>query len=342
MLQEEKIYELIAQQLAGEINEADQTELQSWVAADAENQKTYEEIVQLWQVSELPAVNFESNKETAWNNIDQRIDDQLSTNKKTATVRRLPIYRVAGIAASILLLVFAGWWLTQQEKPVDIAFATETFSTTAKERLEIMLPDSSVVWLNENTTLSYQTPFDQRIVALNGEAFFDVTKREGRTFEIQSGTARTVVLGTSFNVRAYPNEAKVEVVVKTGKVALSSAVVKEKKVLIPAGSSATLDKNTKQIEEKEVTTTNADAWQTRQLKFKNTPIREVIPTLERYFNIEVDVNNDELMNCRVNSKFDEPNLEEILTILEVTLQIKADQQDGKYLLSGKGCTPSNK
>lgn len=74
--------------------------------------------------------------------------------------------------------------------------------------------------------------FTKRQVTLDGEAFFEVRKADGKTFTIQSGEASTTVLGTSFNMQAYPEESGVEVTVKTGKVELKAAVATENRISI--------------------------------------------------------------------------------------------------------------
>ena len=118
------------------------------------------------------------------------------------------------VAAAIAVLLVASWWIFLRERTPD----TFAISTQTNESRSITLPDESKVVLNENSTLSYHYAGDIRKVVLSGEAFFDVAKDPRHPFVIQSEDVETKVLGTSFNIRAYPDEGKVKVSVKTGRV----------------------------------------------------------------------------------------------------------------------------
>ena len=205
----------------------------------------------------------------------------------------------------------------------------------------VVLPDSSQVWLNENTTLTYRKPFWRRQVELDGEAFFEVTHDGIRSFSIFSGEAKVTVLGTTFNVRAYPGENQVEVTVKTGKVRLEDRETRLEDIVLEAKETGVFEKETGRIQEKEEEMVNADAWRTKVIAFGGTPIRDVFATLERYYGIKITLESEALLNCSPmygTMSYSDPPLEELVEVLEKYFNADFEKVDEKaYRVSGEGC-----
>lgn len=247
------------------------------------------------------------------------------------------------VAAAVLLAIGAGlWWMShppiaQQPQFVEI-------HTLDNERKSITLPDSSEVWLNENSKLTYDPRFAQRHVTLEGEAFFEVERLVERPFEIRSGEAVTTVLGTSFNVRAYAAEDKIEVTVKTGKVAMAKTKKKEAPVLLTPGETGVFDKTAQKLEVAVREEANADAWKTQKLSFDDEKMLQVVAALERYFGVEIEAANPALLECPYTTTTafepqagEQLDLDAILTVIGTTIGFEFSNTDGRYLLSGKGC-----
>jgi ferric-dicitrate binding protein FerR (iron transport regulator) len=114
-----------------------------------------------------------------------------------------------------MLLIGLGWWVWKPAPITGIAKSTEwtTYTTTAREKQKLELPDGSTVWLNAGSTLRLDQQGMKegaRQVYLEGEAFFDIAHDTSRPFKVRSGSMEIRVLGTAFNVRAYPNDADFE------------------------------------------------------------------------------------------------------------------------------------
>ena len=336
-----KYMDLIGRYLSGNISAGEKAELMAWVDADGANKAFFDEMIRLWSVSsEYEEEPFVADAEAAWavfeNKFDQRFSGGgLSTipGKNTSeakVVKMRPLRLALPYAAAILLLLAAGYWLfsTVGDNPNQMA----SVRTGAGEQKELTLPDGSQVVLNENSELAYAASFEKRRVRLSGEAFFEVTKLNGQTFTIDAEGATTTVLGTSFNVRAYPSEDKVEVSVKTGKVALEKAEDTSQKIILEAGKAGTYDKQKEVVEA--LLISNADAWKTSRLDFESIPLSAVVETLERYFDIEVEVANPQLLNCSFNGQFVQPELQDILNALSYTMALEVKKQNEAYVLSG--------
>ncbi len=192
--------------------------------------------------------------------------------------------------------------------------------------------------MNGDSELRYDEKFDQRRVELKGEAFFDIARMEEKPFEIYSGVAKTLVLGTAFNVRAYPTEDKVEVTVVRGKVALVETKETQKAVLLEAGNAGSYDKAKKTVQKEEAPKVNADSWKTEKLVFENTQLNEVIESLERYFNVDIEASNPSVLNCHFTGNYEKPELDQILEVLAFGVDLSIEKyDDDRYLLEGIGC-----
>ena len=348
----EKYSTFIAKYLAGEITPAEEQELFAWKEEDAANQTFFEEMVKIWAITEGAEVTpFEANLDSAWGTIENQTGATVSelqgpgTGSTDLEITPSPkilhlskIVRRWSVAAAILIAIGAiGWWLTREPAlPQPQIVEVRTFD---KEKKEVVLPDNSHVWLNENSRLAYDPHFEPRHVTLEGEAFFQVERLVEQPFEITSGQATTRVLGTSFNVRAYPAEDKIEVTVKTGKVALAVTKKEVTSVLLEAGQSGVVDKAEESVKVAVQKIENADAWKTQQIRFNETLMKDIIETLNRYFDVEIEAENPMILECHYSSTFPQPDLEGILAVIGTTLNFEYRKDGNHYILTGKGCEP---
>ena len=341
MKQQRSYEELIGMYLAGEIGGVDKEQLFAWVNASSENKAFFDEILEVWGLSDdyevvVPEIDLDQN----WTAISARINNQNQlepTNSSTKVVRLSNRGRWWQIAAVILLALTAGLWLFQtDDSSLSSPFVAQT--TTEKLQKPIQLPDGTAVWLNGHSQINYQEIEGTRTVALTGEAFFEVASDSTRPFIVFAGDAVTEVLGTSFNLRAYPEEEKVELTVETGKVAFTSKATPKDTLKLPAGSGATFLQEEKRVEPKEEVEINALSWKTEVLIFENLSVEEVLEDVERYFNVKIDIDDPGILNCSYRGNFRNPKLSDIFAGLKFTLELDdVEEIENGYLLKGKGC-----
>lgn len=336
-MKEEQNLNNIAKYLSDNIDSKEREELFAWVKEDPANKVLLEDSMEVWEVSEPTELAFQPNIDAAWAKMDNRLREARQTEFSEAVIRPIsfvkPWMRIA--AAAVILLGIALW-----QYPNFIGDEMIERQTIAQEKTTIDLPDGSQVWLNQNSSLRYKKTFDKRIVYLEGEAFFEVVKKEGKSFEIFAGKSKTKVLGTSFNVRAYPDEKKVEIAVETGKVDFSAENDASEKELLIAGEYATYTKSSEEVQKLTFTKLNAAAWKKGALRFNNTNLKEVLESLERYYDIDIEVNNSKIFNCILsNTKtYEKPVLENLFKILEFTNGLEIERTtDTTFSVSGKGC-----
>jgi hypothetical protein len=210
---------------------------------------------------------------------------------------------------------------------------------TEKERLVLYLPDSSKLYLNKYSELSYTDNFEDgnRTVNISGEVYFDVKKLKNKPFVVNTRNGRIEVLGTSFSIKAFP-DGREEVIVESGKVLFSERANAEKnRLILTQGMKGYLDPG------KPMISTTADhmndlSWKTRKLVFNKTPMKEVIKEVEAYFEVTIKLVNPKIYNCNFSGKFDQPaSLEEILQTLSLSLNGTYEFKNNEYHFTSKGC-----
>lgn len=351
-----QISDWIAQKLTGEISQENLDQLMKWVNENKDNQAFYNETIKLWTVSENYSEPFETNLDNAWNQLDNKLGGietsstakvvempQAQSKAEAKTVSLFSLKNMIRIAA-VFLIGGIGFWMLQNGSEAQQNFVS--YTTTNAETKEITLPDNSKIVLNENSTLAYFEKSGKRNVELSGEAWFDVAHDKEHPFEILSGETQTVVLGTAFNVRAYPEEANVEVTVERGLVSFAEKSNAKNKTKLPAGTEGVFYKKEKKVEQvKKVETeiNNVSAWRTKTLVFDDLPMSKVIETLERHYKVNIEIESPELMSCIYSrGTFEKKSIDFVMEIVDVTFpSIKVEKKNGAYSLSGTCNLPIN-
>jgi ferric-dicitrate binding protein FerR (iron transport regulator) len=165
--------------------------------------------------------------------------------------------------------------------------AYNTLNTPRGRVFHITLPDGSGVWLNAASTLRYPTSFSahERIVELNGEAYFDIQPHANAPFKVKAGNnTEILVLGTGFNVSAYPNDAQVATTLLHGKVSVNAS-------LLQPGQQAQVAAGGQAVNVLPADTSQVMAWKNGMFNFENASISEVMKQLERWYDIDVQFEN---------------------------------------------------
>lgn len=188
---------------------------------------------------------------------------------------------------------------------------------------KVILPDSSIVWLNSGTTLSYNNEYsvNNRDLTLIGQALLEVKKNKAIPLIVACNDLKVKVLGTKFDVCAYPEDEKVSVVLESGSVELLHSKNKSFSYTLKPGEKAVYNSLLKNIVIKEIKPTVYATWKDGTLIFTNTPMAEVIKKLERKFNVEITVNNPEVYKSIFNANFKDESLVEILDYIQYSCPI---------------------
>jgi hypothetical protein len=221
----------------------------------------------------------------------------------------------------------------ENKKSASVAYKTD------KKMLVLFLPDSSKVYINKYSELSYAGDFSQgeRTVQMEGEVYFDVKKSKNRPFIVYTRTGRIEVLGTSFSVKSLP-DGREEVIVESGQVLFAEKENKEKnKLLLTPGMKAYLDPG-KPIINVLADHSNDLSWKTNKLIFNKTPIKDVIEKIGSYFEVKVKVSDPKILDCHFTGNFELPgSLNEVLEIISISINGSYEIKNKEYILTSKGC-----
>ena len=190
------------------------------------------------------------------------------------------------------------------------------------EKLNHTLPDGTVVQLNAQSSLKYPEHFSgsSRVLDFSGEGFFVVAKDANRPFIIHTAQTITRVLGTSFNLKAYPEEQETAIVVTEGKVSFSDQGMKQS-VLVNPDQCGTYTAG-KSLVSSNVYAAKYAAWKEGKLVFDNEKLSAVALKMERWFNVKVIIERPGLKEDRFSGKFDQPTLSGVMHSLSVAIQFK--------------------
>ncbi|MCV2485299.1 DUF4974 domain-containing protein [Flavobacterium sp. SH_e] len=196
-----------------------------------------------------------------------------------------------------------------------------TLNVPYGKRFKLRLSDGTVVSLNSGTVLRYPEQFSvngNRNVYLTGEAFFEVAKDKTHPFIVHANQADIEVLGTKFNVSAYPENPTVNSTLIEGSIQMSEAVNPSNVILLEPNQMATWQNNSKKIILKEVDPAFYTAWTKGELAFKDTPFSIIAKIIQRTYDVEIVNENSDLakQNFTGTIKISESSVENILDLLK--------------------------
>jgi ferric-dicitrate binding protein FerR (iron transport regulator) len=212
------------------------------------------------------------------------------------------------------------------------AVAYNTIATPVGGQYMVVLPDGSKVWLNSASSLRFPTFFagKARSVDLHGEAYFEVAQNKKNPFRVKAGATTVEVLGTHFNVMAYPDEHAANTTLLEGSVKVSHGVAS--RILVP-GQQAQISRGIKLVA---VDVAEAVAWKNGLFQFNNTDLGSIMRQLQRWYGIEVAY-VDEVQSQHFTGLISRNTaLSQVLKMLEVSGDIRFDLRDRKVTVSRPG------
>ena len=238
-------------------------------------------------------------------------------------------------AAAVLLLAAAGyivWQYTPGNVPLHEA-------TSNGDTRKLIMADGSIVWLKGNSKLIYPSAFTEteRRVSLTGEALFEVAKDSLHPFVISTGELTARVLGTSFNIKT--TGSNIEVLVLTGKVALSSEGTPQKIIVLPNEKAlfntalGHLSK-TRMLEEEPQ---QAVAKTEYSMNFKSTRMGDVVVSIERKFDVHIVVRGEKINNCPITADLTDQSLDRTLNMISMALGFTYEINENAVTITGGGC-----
>jgi len=250
--------------------------------------------------------------------------------------RRLAIYSVS-IAATVIFLVAGLVWLTSDKKksPLVREKSFSEVSSPIGSKTKLVLPDSTVVWLNAGSKLTYNEQFGttNRNTTLIGEAFFDV-KKSTVPFIIHANKMQIKVLGTAFNVRAYPDEKTTETSLIRGRVEIRLDKKPDRPFILEPNeklivSNEQQDEIKTKVQSKDplvvykTLTRTVDStivetsWVHNELIFQDEDFREIAMKIEKRYGVAIEFKDEKIANERLSGTFTSETIQEALNALQL-------------------------
>lgn len=279
--------------------------------------------------------------------IDADIKRRVSWKRIQAAVRAEPVFeaRVRPIrtwyaAASVAAILCLGFfWLFQNQTQQHGSNELISLATRPGELASYVLPDSSVVTLNGGSQIRYPKVFSQgkrEIELKDGEAFFDVRHDPSRPFTVSAGRTKTQVLGTAFAIRAYAVLKEVQVTVSRGKVGVSNAAgfPQAATAFLLPGDRVIVDNRSGNYRHARVDIQAATSWVKGLLNFDNEDLTTIALLLEKKFNVQVRIADNQLKAQRLTARFKaNETLDDILGTLGVAGNFSFRHASNQVLIS---------
>lgn len=250
---------------------------------------------------------------------ERRLFDAIVLNSKEQHSRRVPesaktierpYFRISRhvrgamrlTAAIILALVGSWYFFTYHNSGGPVAM--QTINVPAGQRLNLVLPDGTNVWLNANTTIQYPITFNtrERLISINGQAYFDVAKNEKAPFIVKSPHGVVQALGTKFDVRDYSDEmGAFEATLMEGSVKVYLKNMESEQVILTSESKAYIDQG--RLKTACVTDLSPYEWKEGLISFRNEAFKDIIKTFEKTYNTPILIENSAIANITYTGKF---------------------------------------
>ncbi|MEX0721170.1 MAG: FecR domain-containing protein [Balneolaceae bacterium] len=331
---------LLAKYLAKECSSEEYAAVQQWLTKSKENEERMKDFADIWNLSkEYPETMEDFDVELDWAVLQSRIESESKDRPKKVTPSKNILSLNSNwavfsrVAAIFLMAAFIGVCANKinfQESPVVESILKE-ISMDKGQKGSLTLSDGTKVLINSDSKITLPNVFkaDVREVYLEGEAYFDVAENPDKPFIIYTRGTVVQVLGTSFSIRAFPEEETIQTVVEEGVVSF-----REEKQPVDEGVILTAGKLGRfNLDKKDMVTENVEdmdlylSWKDGYLKFQKASMKEVRRQLERKYDIKVDFHSEEIGQLQLTAELKSRSLNNVLETISMSLglQYKLDQ-----------------
>ena len=317
------IDDLVIDFLSGNISDEDQLSLANLLKSNEQFKDQFDELVKLR--SRLMVPEIELGKGDNY----KKLQNQLQSEPKLRISNFQYFKRFAAVAALLISISVAVFYIVGDVVSPDKSnFCYET-STPFGSQTKIILPDSTVVWLNSGSSLKYNQSFAEEVreVFLLGEAYFEVKKDKSKPFLVHTTELDVKVLGTTFNVRAYNDDQSIEVDLIKGIVNVSLAEIKNiASVTMKPNERLVYNKHTNELDAYTIDASRSALWKTGRLCFVDATVEQISKDLERKYDVKIHINNDEIKSELFSGSLNlNLSLKEILTYIDVDKKFRIIQ-----------------
>ncbi len=357
--------ELLLSCLQGSADEKEYEIAYKWINAEKSNYQYYESLRDAWIAAGIVKQKSEYDSRKAWARIARRTGIRfISLPKVHSSWSHVAAVFILAFISGVVTYHFLSGFLPFTPSLAESEFVVEA-PLGAKSR--IVLSDNTSVWLNAGSTLRYSTNYDlkDRDVYLTGEGYFEVASNETLPFRVHAADLVIHSLGTEFNVKAYPEEGKVETTIVSGLVYLERKTVEGQleRVLLRPNQRASLTTGERRIDitrvkpdeqveviepepqpekiklpekiaiEPVVNTDIYTSWKEKRFIFESERMADLAVKLERMYDVRISFEDDELKDYRLTGSLEQETLEQLLYAIRLTIPLDFSIKQNNVVLT---------
>jgi transmembrane sensor len=330
-LEEQEIYLLITRYLSNQTTTTESEQLADWIALSLANEQTFEEIKIVWQASYKKT---DAHLPLALSVLKEKM--RAAENTSVVKKRIFNMNRYA-VAASVTAAFFAfAFLLYRYTTNTDTLLLTQI--TKAGQKKTIVLTDGTKIYLAPQSVLKYPAEFadGRRVVELQGQAYFEVSKNPHRPFVVHTEKLDVQVLGTHFNVNSYKNQNSTAVSLLEGKVKISIPDDNApNEYFLEPGEELSLNHINHQIYQYALDSIAAKGWMTNTLIFKDIKLADAAKKIEQMYGVKVVFANQATADTRLYATFKNDSLKNVLQTIAAIGNINYQTKDNKVYLTLK-------
>ncbi|MCX6174213.1 MAG: FecR domain-containing protein [Ignavibacteriales bacterium] len=318
-MSEERFLELAAKYLSKEASNEERASLYNYLEQD-EYYNLFTHLKNEWEKARAAKPETEFNIESGFEKLTQKIQmeepsfsfDQKKNQPKRKLLFNPALLKYAASIAFFIVLVTGTLYISGvfKQKPAVIAWNEK--HTIMGEKYLATLSDGSTITLNADSKLKYPTHFTNgtRDIYLEGEAYFEVKHDSSKPFIVHSGNISTTVLGTKFNVSAFPNEKNIAVSLVEGSVKVSKeeAGAVENIVMLQPDQQLVYNKEREIGTVEQFDLQEATGWKENKLVFRKEPFANVLVKLERIYGVKFELQDKSFRNQKITANFQNESL----------------------------------
>jgi ferric-dicitrate binding protein FerR (iron transport regulator) len=283
-MDKEKIWTHITRKISGENTLDDSLKVDEWLNDKPENKLIYSRLKEVWNFTPTSEdVNY-----SLFESIKRRI--RVHEHHTKQSFFNTTFFKVAAILAVILASNFLVYQFKKEPIKTELV-SWQEIVVPRGNRMKLVLPDSTSIWLNNETKLRYASNFSSsnREVELSGEAYFDVHHDANNPFIVKVGSQRIKVLGTKFSVNAYPEDQMIETSLVSGSVVFQNdrEINGNSEFRLDPGYSLFYDKQNNSVVTQKIQSSYYQYWENGVYAFKDENFESLALKIKRIFNVEI-------------------------------------------------------
>ena len=334
------IEELIIRYLQNEIQEDELRVLDAWIHESDANKAHFFELKGLFDTRKEVAFLHHYSVERSWERMAGKLDAISGVSVKSKVLGKQFWLSFLRYAAIIVIAMGVGvgmnQWISNRLYAGDMEY-NEIVVEKGGRANTLLLSDGSKIILNASTRFKYPTSFngDERVVHLEGEAYFEVAKNHSKPFIVKLKNQQITVLGTSFNIQAFNDDRFSVTTLLSGSILLESFDAQGRKMSsmkLKPNQQARSDNRTGSIFLSETDASISNAWVGGKYRFKDETLVSIVKRLENYYGVNIRLAHDSLRNIRYTGTFSlDQGIQEVLDIINSEKQFTF-MKDGKDIL----------